>query len=123
MVPQSDQIDVCAVTVFLVVCCRAPAVPHVAAATDFLLARLPAGNIVLRELTGCVAVGQQHPSVTIWQPGSEQAVAYEKARFKVRACTPHCHIGDYLSGRLGSGFRVSLGAMQCAFDKQAFVYC
>lgn len=76
-------------------CCavarRAPAVPHVAAATDFLLARLPAGNIVLRELTGCVAVGQQHPSVTIWQPGSEQAVAYERARFKVCACTSLLH--------------------------------
>lgn len=58
--------------------------PHVASYTDFLLVRMQAGNIALREITGCVAVGQQHPSVPIWSPGSEQAVAYERARFKVR---------------------------------------
>lgn len=61
--------------------------PHVANATDFLLVRLPGGTIALRELTGCVAVGQQHPSVPIWQPYSEQAVAYERARFKVCRAT------------------------------------
>jgi hypothetical protein len=77
-------------------------VPHVAAATDFLLARLPAGNIALRELTGCVAVGQQHPSVTIWQPGSEQAIAYERARFKVRACTSPRHNCNCTLGQLGT---------------------
>lgn len=70
--------------------CRAPAVPHVASYTDFLLARLPGGNIALREITGCVAVGQQHPSVSIWAPGSEQAVAYERARFKVLGVTERC---------------------------------
>jgi hypothetical protein len=56
-------------------------------ATDFLLVRLPGGNIALREFTGCVAVGQQHPAVAIWPPYSEKAVAYERARFKV-----HTHL-------------------------------
>lgn len=64
--------------------CRAPAVPHVASYSDFLLVRLQSGRVALREITGCVAVGQQHPSVPIWAPGSDQAVAYERARFKVR---------------------------------------
>lgn len=54
-----------------------------ASAADFLLVRLSGGNIALRELTGCVAVGQQHPSMPIWVPMSAEAVAYEKARFKV----------------------------------------
>lgn len=66
--------------------------PHVASASDFLLVRLPGGNIALRELTGCVTVGQQHPSVLIWAPFSAEALAYEKARFKVNhtaQATPH----------------------------------
>lgn len=63
---------------------RAPAVPHVASSSDFLLARLAGGNIALREITGCVTVGQQHPVQQVWTPGSEQAVAYERARVKVR---------------------------------------
>eukprot|EP00775_Hariotina_reticulata_P011322 gene11322-11472_t len=63
-------------------CFRAPAVPHVCSAADFLLVRLPAGQLSLRELTGCVSVGQQHPSTTIWPPMSAEALAYERARFK-----------------------------------------
>lgn len=67
--------------------------PHVASASDFLLVRLPGGNIALRELTGCVTVGQQHPSVLIWAPFSAEALAYEKARFKVNcAAQATCHI-------------------------------
>lgn len=58
--------------------------PHVASHSDFLLARLAGGNISLREITGCVTVGQQHPVQQVWTPGSEQAVAYERARIKVR---------------------------------------
>jgi hypothetical protein len=59
-------------------------VPHVCSAADFLLIRLPGGQLSLRELSGCVAVGQQHPSTTIWPPMSAEALAYERARFKVR---------------------------------------
>lgn len=58
--------------------------PHVASAADFLLVRSATGQLSLRELTGCVAVGQQHPSLPIWAPMSEEARIYERMRFKVR---------------------------------------
>lgn len=66
---------------------RAPAVAHVGSASDFLLVRSLNGTLALRELTGCVAVGQQHPTAAIWGPMSSEALAYERARFKVRQCT------------------------------------
>lgn len=87
--------------------------PHVARYTDFLLVRLQSGNIALREITGCVAVGQQHPSVPIWAPGSDQAVAYERARFKVcDEASPsvfaiyHNGVSDWLRARGTSGYLV-----------------
>jgi hypothetical protein len=59
-------------------------VPHVASASDFLLVRSSTGQLWLRELTGCVAVGQQHPSMPVWPPMSPEALNYERMRFKVR---------------------------------------
>jgi hypothetical protein len=73
--------------------CRAPAVPHVASATDFLLVRSSTGQLAVRELTGCVAVGQQHPSLPIWAPMSQEAVNYERMRFKVRELKQAMHCG------------------------------
>ncbi len=58
--------------------------PHVTSSTDFLLVRTAAGQLALRELTGCITVGQQHPSQVVWAPMSAEALAYERTRFKVR---------------------------------------
>jgi hypothetical protein len=65
---------------------RAPASAHTTAATDFLLIRT-AGSaaLQLREITGTVLVGQQHPAAPVWAPGSQDAVRFEESRLQVRA--------------------------------------
>lgn len=49
---------------------RAPGFPYSPPATDFLLIRNATGAISLRELTGCIAVGQQVPAMRAPTPGS-----------------------------------------------------
>ena len=49
---------------------RAPGFAYSTSATDFLLIRNAAGAIMLRELTGCIAVGQQLPLVRVPVPFS-----------------------------------------------------
>ena len=49
---------------------RAPGFPYSTPATDFLLIRNATGAISLRELTGCIAVGQQVPAMRAPIPGS-----------------------------------------------------
>jgi hypothetical protein len=55
----------------------------VPAASDFLLIRLPCGALQLREISGCVSVGQQHPMRPVWAPGSEEAKDFELQRLVV----------------------------------------
>ncbi|KIY95912.1 Transcription initiation factor TFIID subunit 1 [Monoraphidium neglectum] len=64
-------------------CYRAPASAHTTAATDFLLIRT-AGSaaLQLREITGTVLVGQQHPAAPVWAPGSQDAVRFEESRLQ-----------------------------------------
>lgn len=49
---------------------RAPGFAYSTPATDFLLIRNVAGAISLRELTGCIAVGQEVPAMRAPIPGS-----------------------------------------------------
>lgn len=47
---------------------RAPGFAYPTPATDFLLIRNATGAIFLRELTGCIAVGQQVPAMRVPAP-------------------------------------------------------
>ena len=49
---------------------RAPGFAYSTPATDFLLMRNATGAIALRELTGCIAVGQEVPAMRAPIPGS-----------------------------------------------------
>jgi hypothetical protein len=65
--------------------------PQVPAASDFLLIRLPSGALQLREISGCVSVGQQHPMRPVWAPGSKEAMDFEDQRLVVGALVPQLH--------------------------------
>ncbi len=49
---------------------RAPGFAYTTSPTDFLLVRNATGAISLRELTGCIAVGQEVPAMRAPIPGS-----------------------------------------------------
>ena len=49
---------------------RAPGFAYTTPATDFLLVRNATGALSLRELTGCIAVGQEVPAMRAPAPGS-----------------------------------------------------
>ena len=49
---------------------RAPGFAYSAPATDFLLIRNATGAVFLRELTGCIAVGQQVPAMRTPTPNT-----------------------------------------------------
>jgi hypothetical protein len=51
---------------------RAPAVPHLTAATDLLLVRNASGALSVREVTGTFLVGQQQPAMRVPAPCSPQ---------------------------------------------------
>lgn len=57
---------------------RAPAFAYSTSASDFLLIRNAAGVIMLRELTGCIAVGQEVPFVRVPIPLSRDVRSAQK---------------------------------------------
>jgi hypothetical protein len=52
--------------------------------SDFLLIRLTTGALQLREVTGAISVGQQHPTKKVFGHMSEEAKEFEEKRFVVR---------------------------------------
>ena len=52
-------------------------------ASDFLLIRLTTGALQLREITGAISVGQQHPTKKVFAHMSDEAKEFEEKRFVV----------------------------------------
>ena len=51
---------------------KAPACAYRPTGSDFLVIRQPSGALLLREMTGYVAVGQQEPVMRIPAPGTKE---------------------------------------------------
>ena len=64
---------------------RAPAHVHAVGPGDFLAVRGAAGTLALREVTGCLIVGQQEPAVRVPVPHSRDARCVLSLGWSVKA--------------------------------------